>query len=99
MNMNIQNLMAQAKKIQSEVQKINIELENKNYIEENEVIQVEMNGKNQIIKICIKDEEILKDKEIVEDIILTTINKVLEKIKKEKEDKLGKYTGGMGGLF
>ena len=62
-------------------------------------ILVEMNGKNEIVKISIKDKEVLSDKEMIEDIVLTTINKVLSKIKTDKESKLGKYTGGMGGLF
>jgi DNA-binding protein YbaB len=36
---------------------------------------------------------------MLEDMILLAINKILVKIKNDKDSKLGKYTGGMGGLF
>jgi DNA-binding YbaB/EbfC family protein len=97
--MNIQNLMAQARKIQGEVEKITKEIENSTFTEENEVVYIEMNGKNEIIKLSIKNNEVLNDKEMLEDMILLAINKILVKIKNDKDSKLGKYTGGMGGLF
>lgn len=97
--MNIQNLMAQAKKIQGEVEKITKEIESTVFTEENETVYIEMNGKNEIVKINIKNEDVLNDKEMLEDMILLAVNKVLSKIKSEKDSKLGKYTGGMGGLF
>jgi DNA-binding protein YbaB len=58
--MNIQNLMAQARKIQGEVEKITKEIENSTFTEENEVVYIEMNGKNEIIKLSIKNNEVLK---------------------------------------
>ena len=39
------------------------------------------------------------DKEILEDMILIAVNDGLKKISKMKEEKMGKYTGGLGGLF
>jgi DNA-binding YbaB/EbfC family protein len=97
--MNIQNLMAQAKKIQGEMEKLNKEIEATIFTEENEAVFVEMNGKSEITKINIKSSEMVNDKEILEDMILLAVNKALNKIKETKESKLGKYTGGMGGLF
>lgn len=97
--MNMQNLMAQARKIQNEVQKITKGLEEKSFFFENASIKVEAKGNNKIVKFNIKDGSILEDKEMLEDLIYLGINSVLEEISKEKEEKLGKYTGGMGGLF
>lgn len=36
---------------------------------------------------------------MLEDMILVTVNNLFKKIDKETEDKMGKYTKGMPGLF
>lgn len=97
--MNMQAIMAQARKLQGDIEKTTKEIENTLFNYENENILVECNGKNEIKKITIKNESILEDKEMLEDIILVAVNNVLEQIKKVKETKLGKYTNGLGGLF
>lgn len=97
--MNMQNLMAQARKIQSEMERLTQAIESKEFTSSTEAITVVANGKNEILKIEIKDESILSAKEITEDMLTVAVNDVLNQIKKEKNDKLGKYTGGMGGLF
>lgn len=95
----MQNLLAQAKKLQGDMEKISKEIESTTYVGENSGVKVEINGKYEVLKIDIKNEETLKDKELVEDMILLATNEALEKIKKEKDEKLGKYTNGLGGLF
>ena len=97
--MNMQALMAQARKLQGDLEKTTKEIENKIFNYENDNILVECNGKNEITKINIKNVEILEDKEMLEDIILVSVNNILDQVKKEKENKLGKYTNGLGGLF
>ena len=97
--MNMQALMAQAKKLQGDLEKTTKEIEGTIFNYENDNILVECSGKNEITKIAIKNGDILEDKEMLEDIILVAINNVLEQVKKEKESKLGKYTNGLGGLF
>lgn len=95
----MQNLLAQAKKLQGDMEKISKEIESTTYAGENSGVKVEINGKYEVLKIDIKNEETLKDKELVEDMILLATNEALEKIKKDKDEKLGKYTNGLGGLF
>jgi len=97
--MNMQALMAQARKLQGDLEKTTKEIEGSTFNYENDNVLVECNGKNELKKIMIKNNDILEDKEMLEDILLVAINNVLEKIKKEKESKLGKYTNGLGGLF
>lgn len=97
--MNMQNIMAQARKIQGEMERITKEIESTTFTFKNDNVLIEASGKNKITKIEILNEEVLKDKEILEDLLYVGINDVLNQIKKVKEDKLGKYTGGMGGLF
>lgn len=97
--MNIQSLMTQARKLQGELEKTTREIENKVFNYENENILVEITGKNAVSKIKIKNENIINDVEMLEDILTVAINNVLEQIKLEKDKKLGKYTNGLGGLF
>lgn len=97
--MNMQSLMAQARKLQGDMEKITKEIESSIFKYENEQIILEINGKNEVVKMSIKDSSILEDKEMLEDMLFVAMNDVLGQIKKEKEKKLGRYTNGLGGLF
>lgn len=97
--MNIQAMMQQARKLQKDLEKTTAEIEGTTFKYENENILVEALGNNKITKVQVKNDIILEDKEMLEDIMLVAINDVLEQIKKEKDSKLGKYTNGLGGLF
>ncbi len=99
MNMNMQNLMSQARKLQNDMERITKEIEETNFIGESGAVKVEVSGKNIVNKITITDEGILNDKEMLEDMTLIAINDALSKIKKIKNEKLGKFTGGLGGIF
>lgn len=97
--MNMQNIMAQARKIQGEVEKLTKEINEKEFTYKNENVEVSFSGDNKLKSIKILDDGVLSDSEMLEDVLFVAINDVLEQIRKEKESKLGKYTGGMGGLF
>ena len=97
--MNMQAMMAQAKKIQKEIEKTSKEIDESTFKYENDNVLVECTGDNKIKKIIIKNDEVLSDKEMLEDIILVAVNDVLNQVLKTKNSKLGKYTQGLGGLF
>jgi len=97
--MNIQAMMAQARKLQKDLEKTTEEINNTTFKYENDNILVECMGDNKITKVLIKNEDILADKEMIEDIVLVAINDVLNQVKTTKDAKLGKYTNGLGGLF
>ena len=97
--MNIQAMMAQAKKLQSQLEKTTKEIDETIYKYENENILVEAFGSNKIKKINIKNSDVLEDHEMLEDILLVAVNDVLKQIIDDKNKKLGKYTNGLGGLF
>ena len=97
--MNMQAIMAQARKLQGDLEKTTKEIEGTTFKYENENVLDECNGKNEIKKITVKKETILEDRELLEDVLLVAINDVLSQVKKEKDKKLGKYTNGLGGLF
>lgn len=97
--MNMQSLMAQARKLQNDIERVNKQIEETTFIGENSAIKVEILGLNKITKLEILNDEVLTDKELLEDMLLLAVNDGLSKIKKEKEEKLGKYTNGLGGMF
>lgn len=97
--MNIQNLMAQAQKVQRELEKTNKEIESTVFEGASGAVKVTLTGDVILKKVEIIDESILQDKEMLEDMILLAVNDGLSKISKMKDEKLGKYTGGLGGLF
>ena len=98
--MNIQAMMKQAQKLQSEMMKSKEEIDNKIYEYENENIKITAKGTKKIENIKIKLQEIDKDDiEMLEDMITVGINNVINQIDEETEKKLGKYTQGMPGLF
>ena len=97
--MNMQNLMAQAQKVQRELEKANNEIENSLFEGVSGAVKITLSGKNQITKVEIIDEEILKDKDMLEDMVMVAVNDALNKLMSTKEQKMGKYTNGFGGLF
>ena len=97
--MNIQAMMAQAKKLQKEIEKASEEIDNTVFTYENDNILVECYGNNNLKKISIKNDEILEDREMLEDMLLVGFNNVMDQISKQKEQKIGRYTNGLGGLF
>ena len=66
---------------------------------ENDYVLIEGKGNNTIDLIKIKNNQILEDSEMLEDMIQVGVNDVLKQIKTEKDKKLGKYTNGMGGIL
>lgn len=97
--MNIQNLMAQAQRVQKDLERANNEIENTVFEGVSGVVKVTISGKNEVKSVVITDDSVLSDKEMLEDMILIAVNDGLKKISKMKEEKMGKYTGGLGGLF
>ncbi len=97
--MNVQNLMAQAQKVQKELEKANAEIEASTYEGKSGAVTAVITGENIVDKITITDETVLSDKELLEDMIVLALNDAFAKLAEDKSEKLGKYTGGLGGLF
>ena len=97
--MNMQSLMAQARKLQGDIERITKQIESTTFKYENDDILIEGKGNNSIDLVKIKNNQILEDSEMLEDMIQVGVNDVLKQIKAEKDKKLGKYTNGMGGIL
>ena len=96
------NLMKQAQKLQKQMEDMQKEMETKEFEASvgGGAVVVKANGKKEIISINIKPEVVDPDDvEMIEDLILSAVNEVLRKAEDETANKMGKLTGGMGGLF
>ena len=98
MKLNMQDMLKQVQKMQSDMAKVQAELENKTVTEESGggMVKATANGKKEIISIVI-DEEIAKsgDKEMLEDLVVAAVNKALQSAGKMAEDEMGTITKGM----
>lgn len=98
--MNIQNIMAQAQKMQKEITKKQEEIYAMTFVGKSEWVDVSMNGKKMVMKIEIKyDGDINGEKEMLADMISIAINDAHKQIDKEIEQKLGVYSKQLGGLM
>lgn len=99
--MNIQNLMAQAQRMQKEISKKKEEIDNSIFEGASEWVKVELNGKKELKKIEIIYEGTIEqeDKEVLEDMIKIAMNKATSAIDKEIESKMGAYGSSLNGLF
>lgn len=100
--MNINNLMKQAQQMQRKMDKIQKELEEKEYFfsSQGDAIKGIINGKMEILSLEIS-ENLLEDKEMLQDILIMTLNDQLKKVSQDKENAMSQITGGMNipGLF
>ena len=97
--MNMQNLMAQAQKMQRDMQKKKEEIDNTLFTGTSEMVEVVYNGKKEIVSIKIKEGIENDDLEILEDMIVLASKDATTKVDKEIEEKMGALGSGLGGLF
>ena len=98
--MNMQNLMAQAQKMQRDLQKKKDEIDNTQFEGKSELVDVVFNGKKELLSIKIHSQVYQEDDiEVLEDMIQIVIKDALCKVDKEIESKMGSLGSGLGGLF
>lgn len=99
--MNIQAMMKQAQQMQKDMMKAKDEIDNTIYTGTSNFVTVELFGSKKVNKIVLKKEEItdLDDLDMLEDMLVVAMNEAIDKIDKDTEKKLGKYTQGLPGLF
>lgn len=96
--MNFNNLVKQAQQMQRKVNKVKKEFDEKNFDFESQqkVVTGKINGKLEIVELHI-DEQMLNtdNKELIEDLLMVSLNDIIQKVSKEKEDTLNKVTNGV----
>ena len=99
--MNMQNLMAQAQKIQRDITAKKEELEKMEFVGKSEWVEITFSGSKELKNVKIlKDGAITaEDKEILEDMILIATKDAYIKINNAMTEKLGQYAGALDGLM
>ena len=102
---NMNNMMKQVQKMQTEMQKVQEGLEEKE-VEATSgggAVTVVANGKKNIVSIAINPEVVDEDDvEMLEDLVLAAVNEALRNAEEMVSEEMGKVTGGLNlpkGLF
>lgn len=96
--MNMQAMLKQAQKLQSEMMKEKKAIDETIFEGSSPLVTVKAYGNKKIESVSINDEA-MSDKEMLEDMLLIAFNDVIDKIDKKIDEKMGQYTNGMSGLF
>ncbi|HBR87215.1 MAG TPA: nucleoid-associated protein, YbaB/EbfC family [Candidatus Marinimicrobia bacterium] len=97
---NMSKMLKQAQAMQSKMADVQEEL-NDIIIEEStsDLFTVKLNGKMDILDVQLSDDSMEEEKDVLEDIILSTMNKALRKAQDESQSRMNAVTGNMlGGL-
>ena len=98
--MNIQAMMKQAQKLQKEMTETKSKIDSMEFIGKSSAVSVTVNGKKSVKKIQIDGTHFDEDDiEMLEDMVMIAVNDAMKQVDREIEDKMGKYTQGMPGLF
>ena len=98
--MNIQALMKQAQQMQKDIEKTKNEIDNMEFEGKSSLVTVKVNGKKEILEVKIEDDDSIKeDLSMLEDMIMLATNDAMMKVDKATEEKMGKYSNMMPGLF
>lgn len=98
--MNMQAMMKQAQKLQKDMMKAKDEIDNTIFEGKSSFVKIQMKGNKEVISVKIDANSIENDEiEMLEDMIQVAINEANKKVDKTTEEKMGKYTQGMPGLF
>ena len=98
--MNIQAMMKQAQKLQNDMMKEKSQIDEKIFEGKSSFVTVKVQGTKEIVEVKIDADNLEKDDiEMLQDMILVAVNDANHQIDVETEQKMGKYTKGMPGLF
>lgn len=98
MSLNIQDMMARVQELQSRMQETQEKLRALETTTEvgGGMVRVTINGKQEIKKIAIEQSVVSPDDvELLEDLILSAVNKAIEESQKMAKEEMGKATSGM----
>ena len=98
--MNIQAMMKQAQKLQSDMMKAKDEIDKMEFSSTNGLVTVKINGKKEILEVNIeKDSNFSSDDlEMLQDMIVIATNDAIKQVDKITEEKMGRFSS-VPGLF
>ena len=92
---NMNQLMKQAQKMQKQMEETTKALEESTYeaTAGGGVVKVVVSGKKEVVSVHLEE-----DVEMLEDLIVAATNEALRKMEEDSQEKMGKVTGGLGGM-
>ena len=98
---NMSKLLKQAQEMQQQIEDVQGQLSD--MIVEAEsgggMVTVKVNGKQEVLEVNIDPEAMAEDSEMLEDLIISALNKALSKAQSDSQEKMNSVTGGiMSGL-
>lgn len=98
--MNMQNLMAQAQRMQRDIMKKKEEVEKQSFTGKSELVEITMNGNKVVTEVIIKNEDLTKDDiEVLQDMIMIATNNAIKNVDQAMEKAMGQYGSVLNGLF
>lgn len=98
--MNIQAMMKQAQQLQKKMMDEKKAIDSKVFTGKSSLVTITMTGDKKVTGVDINMDSIESDdKEMLQDMIMLAVNDAITQIDKETEEKMGKYTQGLPGLF
>ena len=96
---NISKLLKQAQEMQTQIEEVQNQLSDMIIDAESGggMVSVKVNGKQEVLELNIEESALKEDKELLEDLIISAINKGLSKAQAESQSKMNSVTGGMMG--
>ena len=94
---NMSKLLKQAQEMQQQIEEVQVQLSD--MIVEAEsgggMVTVKVNGKQEVLEVNIDPEAMAEDREMLEDLIISALNKALSKAQTDSQEKMNSVAGGM----
>ena len=94
---NMSKLLKQAQEMQQQIEEVQGQLSD--MIVEAEsgggMVTVKVNGKQEVLEVNIDPEAMAEDREMLEDLIISALNKALSKAQIDSQEKMNSVAGGM----
>jgi hypothetical protein len=94
---NMSKLLKQAQEMQQQIEEVQSQLSD--MIVEAEsgggMVSVKVNGKQEVLEVNIDPEAMAEDREMLEDLIISALNKALSKAQTDSQEKMNTVAGGM----
>lgn len=99
--MNMQAILKQAQAMQKDMMKAKEEIDGMTFEGHSALVTVTVSGTKEVKKVEILNKSDLEkdDLEVLEDMMLIAANEAFAQVDKVTEEKMGKYTSAMPGLF
>ena len=96
---NMSKLLKQAQEMQSQIEEVQNQLSDMTIDADagGGMVSVKVTGKQEVLELNIEESALSEEKEMLEDLIISAINKALSKAQAESQNKMNSVTGGMMG--